>query len=235
MLVTRAADQAEETARRLRERGHVPVIAPLRRVERLLDRLEGPPPMRLVATSANAVRDVAIPAAWRDVPFLAVGEGTARAAREAGFARVSVAEGDARSAARHLLAQGVHPEPVLFLAGQPRKPDFEARLTEARQAFRIVETYRMVADASLPAEVIAGLREGRIEAVLHFSAESASAFLQALGMAGLVPAAVPVRHVALSGDVAAPLLAAGLSPAALRVAPQPSQQVLLELLGPAGV
>ncbi len=233
VLVTRAADQAEETAHRLRDLGHEPVIAPLRRVERLVERLDGPAPGRIVATSANAVLGIGFPEAWRACRFIAVGEMTATAARRAGFVDVAVAAGDARSAAALLLAGGVRPDPVLFLAGSPRKPDFETALAEAGQGVRLIETYRMAEHAALPAAVVEALRSGFIDAVLHFSAESAGAFLAALDRAGLPAAALHSRHIVLSADVAAPLRAAGIAQTAVAVARNPDQQALLDRLGPA--
>jgi uroporphyrinogen-III synthase len=232
VLVTRAADQAEETARRLRERGHVPVIAPLRRVERQIDALDGVAPGTIVVTSANALRDVAVPAQWLAAEVIAVGEATALAARQAGFLRVSAAGGDARAAASLLLAGGVSSEPVMFLAGTPRKPDFEAMLERAGQPVRVVEIYRMVEHAALPAAVLDELAEASLDAVLHFSAESAATFVKALALAGLPLAPSARRHVALSADAARPLVEAGLPPSALAVAPQPTQDALLDLLDP---
>lgn len=232
VLVTRAADQAEDTARRLREQGHVPVIAPLRRVERLVERLDGEAPARIVVTSANALRDIAVPPGWLAVPVIAVGEATAQAARDAGFPKVSAAGGDARSAASLLLAGGVSAEPVVFLAGSPRKPDFEAMLEAAGQAVRVVEIYRMIEDASLPAGILEEFTAGSLDVVLHFSAESATTFIKALAVAGLPLPALSPRHLALSADAARPLVEAGLSRAALLVARCPTQDALLDLLGP---
>ncbi|MCZ8184212.1 MAG: uroporphyrinogen-III synthase [Beijerinckiaceae bacterium] len=232
VLVTRAADQAEETARRLLERGHVPVIAPLRRVDRLVDKLDGAVPGRIVVTSANALKEIAIPPGWLAASVLAVGEATALAARSAGFTKVAAAGGDARSAASLLLEGGLSPEPVVFLAGSPRKPDFEAMLEAAGQAVRVVEIYRMVENTALPAAVLDEFAAGSLDAVLHFSAESAATFVKALALAGLPLGASATRHVALSEDAARPLIEAGLSRSAFLVAPCPTQEALLDLLGP---
>ncbi|MCZ8185030.1 MAG: uroporphyrinogen-III synthase [Beijerinckiaceae bacterium] len=232
VLVTRAADQAEDTARRLRERGHVPLIAPLRRVERLAGGLDGAAPARIVVTSANALRDVAVPAVWLAAEVIAVGEATARAARQAGFPRVQVAGGDARSAASLLLAGGVNPDPVVFLAGTPRKRDFEAMLDAAGQPILVVEIYRMVEHAALPAAVLDELIAGSVDAVLHFSSESATTYVKALALACHPLRLAGPRHLVLSADVARPLLQAGLAASALAVAPRPTQEALLDMLGP---
>lgn len=232
VLVTRAADQAEDTARRLRERGHVPVIAPLRRVERLVDRLECAAPGRIVVTSANALRAVAIPPDWLAATVIAVGEATALSARYAGFTKVAAAGGDARSAASMLLAGGLSAEPVVFLAGSPRKPDFEAILEASGQAVRVVEIYRMVEHVRLPAAILKEFESGSLDAVLHFSAESAATFVKALALAGLPLAPLAVWHLVLSGDVATPLVEAGLPHEKLVVAPCPKQEALLDLLDP---
>src|SRR4051794_41252334 len=73
--------------------------------------LDGPPldlegVQALLCTSANGVRATAARTTRRDLPVLAVGDATARAARDVGFAHVESAGGDveglARLAARRL-------------------------------------------------------------------------------------------------------------------------------------
>lgn len=231
VLVTRAEDQAEQTAARLRERGHVPVLAPLGIVMPLPCFLDGAVPACLAATSRNAFVGLAPPPDdWRGAPLVAVGSATAEAARALGFRRVEVADGDARSAARRVLALAPPGGLVTYLAGQPRKPDFELCLREAGQPLQVLETYRVDERAELPEPVIMALRHDQIEAILHFSAASARRCLDALMAAGFVSEGSSARHLALSADVASVLRAAGIPAARIRVAAYPDQDSLLALL-----
>src|SRR5580692_6053979 len=100
LLVTRPKDDAEETAARLRARGHTTLIAPLIEI-RFVDGpnipLEGV--QAILATSSNGVHALARRTSRRDVPLFAVGAQTAQAARDAGFSNVKTADGDARKLA----------------------------------------------------------------------------------------------------------------------------------------
>jgi uroporphyrinogen-III synthase len=233
VLVTRAADQAAETASLLMALGHQPIVAPLRHVERLVAKLDGPLPERIVVTSRNALAGVIVPSAWADIPLVAVGKATALAASTAGFTRVTAAAGDAHSVASIVLAQGLSTKPVLYLAGQPRKPHFEAMLDAAGQPVRVIETYRMVENQHFTEAVSQAVENGGLDAILHFSAESAVAFLVALGRAGSSVPSIAIRHVVLSEDVAQPLMAAGIPADQISIARQPEQRALLDALGPA--
>lgn len=228
VLVTRAEDQAEETARHLRDRGFEPLLAPLGAVVSLPVTLSGTPPACFVATSRNAFPALAIPEPWRSVPLVAVGDATAAAARAAGFGLVEVAAGDAASAARLVLARHAGPIPVLYLAGHPRKPDLEASLRAAGQACRVIETYHVTGSDDLPGEVVRRWRDGEVEYVLHFSAGSARRCIAALRKAELAVGAA--RHLALSAEIADCLRAAGIVAARIAVAASPVQESLLDLL-----
>lgn len=231
VLVTRAEDQAEQTAARLRGRGHEPLLAPLGIVTPVPCLLEGPAPACLAATSRNAFVGLVLPPdAWLDAPLVAVGGATAEAARAVGFRRVEVADGDARSAAQRVLAVAPPAGRVAYLAGQPRKPDFELCLREAGQPLTIYETYRVEDRAELPQPVVTALEQDQVEAILHFSAGSARRCLDALKAAGFAPEGGSARHLALSADVASVLQAAGIPAARIRVADHPDQDRLLALL-----
>src|ERR687884_298013 len=111
LLVTRPEPDVTATAQALRARGHDAVVEPMLRIEPL----ETPiPPGRyqaVVSTSANGVRALTGRpelAVLLDLPFLAVGPATAAAARDAGFRRVRMAEGDAAALGR-LAAGGPQP------------------------------------------------------------------------------------------------------------------------------
>ncbi len=92
--VTRARPGAEATAQRVHDVGLRPFVSPLLEVA---DRPVGADLAGVAAlafTSANAVRAFEVDPAHRSLPVFAVGDATARAAREAGFSNVHVGAGD---------------------------------------------------------------------------------------------------------------------------------------------
>jgi uroporphyrinogen-III synthase len=94
VLVTRPEPGAAETASRLRVLGFAPMLAPMLAIAKLPAHL--PPPERLggiLLTSGNAVG--AFPPGYHHLPVWTVGRATAARAREAGFATVTSADGDA--------------------------------------------------------------------------------------------------------------------------------------------
>ena len=97
VLVTRPAEDAENLLRALEARGHQALLAPLLTIAPNKDP-PGPPELTgvqaLLFTSANGVRAFAGLSDWRDLPVFTVGDASAAAARQAGFARVEGAGGE---------------------------------------------------------------------------------------------------------------------------------------------
>src|SRR5690348_13331331 len=100
-LVTRPEADAQALAEALAARGVEPVIEPLLQIgfrEGAAPDLAGA--QALLFTSANGARACAAASPRRDLPVLAVGDATARAARELGYVRVESAGGDVEDLAR---------------------------------------------------------------------------------------------------------------------------------------
>jgi uroporphyrinogen-III synthase len=70
---------------------------------------------------------------------------------------------------------------------------------------------------------------GAIDAVLHYSARTATAFMAAAARAGLSDRVIGIRHLCLSAQVAATLKAAGV--ASPGVAAVPNEDALLACVG----
>lgn len=176
LLVTRAEPDASDTARLIAELGGEAVLLTTRREVAIVE----PAPVRpdlLIATSPRAFRlGEAIPADWFGLPCLVVGGVTGEAARQAGFSDIRMAGGEAASLAP-LLAPfaGKH---AIYLAGEPRRPELESDARAAGLILGLWRRYRMEEGAS-PEEVEAKLA-GRIDAVLHFSRESAASLARAV-------------------------------------------------------
>src|SRR5215510_1502529 len=95
VLITRPGDDGARLADLLRSMGHDPLFEPLLTIRQL----DGPPldlsgVQAILATSANGVRAIASRNTERQIALYAVGDATARSAKEAGFLDISSAAGD---------------------------------------------------------------------------------------------------------------------------------------------
>src|SRR3954452_18262898 len=107
ILVTRPQPDSETTAAALRAKGFAVLQAPMLRFEPLAfhddaDARYG----AVIVSSANAIRAIEAHLTRRllALPLFAVGERTAEAARDAGFADVAVADGNAAALRELILA-----------------------------------------------------------------------------------------------------------------------------------
>lgn len=215
VLVTRPMPAAERTAAELTKRGHQPVLLPLMRAEHRTDTLR-PAPLpgasALAVTSAEALRALAeLPPQERQpylaLPLFAVGEATKAQARSLGFDRIETGAGDGAALARHLLGSPEidAAEPILYLAGNPRSPEFEQTLADASRRLKVIECYRMVTIKREPEDLARALAFP-LDCVLLYSSETARQFA-ALAKAGGFPAdrVKSLRFLCLSHKIAAAL------------------------------
>ncbi|UWU92832.1 uroporphyrinogen-III synthase [Bradyrhizobium sp. CB1015] len=220
ILVTRPYPDNEATADNLRARGHAVLLAPALKLEPVAFHGESDVSYDAVlVTSANAIRAVAPQSpdlGLLQLPLFAVGEHTAAAAREAGFAEVIVAGGDAASLHDKVMQSTrdkvlKKKSTLLYLAGADLSRDLGGEL--GAEGFRVVTqtTYRMAPVKHLPREVCEGFAVHGIEAVLHYSRRSARAFLDAARDEGVEISALAIPHCCLSETVAGVLREAGAS------------------------
>ena len=229
-LITRPEPGAAATAARVAALGWHPVLAPAL----VLTSLPMPPvPAARAALVASAAAIPALAAACPPgLPVLAVGEGTAEAARAAGFAEVLAAGGDAESLAALAVARLAPAEgPLLLAAGRGYGDDLAASLVA--RGFDVIrrDAYLAAEATELPAAARAALVAGLVRTALFLSPRSARTAVSLLRSAGLCGAATAIRAVALSGRVARALH--GPPWGGLDVASRPDQETLLGLLGPA--
>ncbi len=220
VLVTRPEPGASDTARRLTERGHRPVLAPLLGIVPRAPRLPVHAQAVLV-TSGNSL-SAAVP----DLPVFAVGDATAARARALGLSRVISAGRDAVALA-HLVTDRCDPGagPLLLLSGAGQGLNLAAALRGV--GFRVIRrvTYATAAADVLPPHAAAMLRTGGGHA-LFFSPQTARVFVRLLAAS---PAPVDSTvAIAISRATAAAL--APLPWAGIRVASHPNQDAMLALL-----
>lgn len=176
VLVTRPEPAASRTAQRLRHVGHEPVVLPLSRIVPIPARASGAADA-VAATSANAIRHAArsIIEPLVLLPLFAVGEATAAAAREAGFADIRTGATDAAALAGFAGASLPPGARIVYLCGRVRKPDFERSAAAMALVVETSETYDTIEIGPDEAELDRVAAAGRIDAVLVYSPNAARA------------------------------------------------------------
>lgn len=231
VLVTRAEPEAGRTAAVLAARGHQTLVAPLVAPRPLAPDLDLTGCAAIVVTSPRTI--AMMPDGWRtalrSLPAFAVGDRTAEALRDDGFADVRSAVGDIVALA-DLIRQARLPAGAVLLhpGGEDRAGDLAAMLAGCGLTVVSPIVYRMVAANALPETARDALAAGAIDAILHYSPRSARIFADLVGAAHLAEAARRPLHACLSPAVAAALepLAAPRVVAAVR----PDEVSLLDVL-----
>lgn len=229
LLLTRPEEDAGDLANALRDIGVDSVIAPLLRIENIpgpaleLDGVQG-----FLLTSANGARALAARTAQRNLPVHAVGDATARAARDLGFETVSSAGGDVDDLARLVLA---HCRPdagdLLHAAGSVVAGDLAALLAAGGFEIRREMLYESTPVTALPAVAESALRDDTLDGVVLYSPRTARAFDQLVTAAGLGESLKRLRLFALSDNVDR---ASRTAWGARSVAGHPDQQALLDIV-----
>lgn len=234
LLLTRPAADSRRFAARLARCKVACEIAPLLEIHH-----RPPTPLpdgiqAVLLTSANGARALAAMNAMtktkrRDLRLLAVGEATAAAARQAGFAAVEAAGGDVhRLAALAACRLDAAAGPLLHIAGSALAGDLAGAL-EAR-GFRVER--RIGYDARpvrrLPPTARAGLRAGRLMGAAFFSPRTAAAFVRLSREAGLEEETAPLRAFCLSRAVAE--AAEAMPWSGIEVAAEPQAEALARLV-----
>ncbi|ATQ67578.1 MULTISPECIES: uroporphyrinogen-III synthase [Methylosinus] len=226
VLVTRARDDAERTAEKLRRLGHEPILAPVTEIVATGAAIPRESFDAVLATSARALRHAGEDVeTLRDVPLYVVGARTAEAARARGL-HVEASASDVAGLIALLRERFPTPRRFLYLAGRDRKDALEEFLRSCGHETRVVEIYHAQETAALPADALAAMACGEIDVVLHYSARSAALFL-ALTQGRVEARRIEaVAHLALSADVARVLRGAGCTH--VRVASSPNEDSLLQ-------
>jgi len=215
--ITRAKPGAARTAARLRDMGFEPIVAPLLTIENLTPPVPYLAPFAALAfTSVNGVSAFVALTPRRNLPVFAVGDATAQAAHDAGFADVRSASGDLRDLAR-LIASAIANAAVLVPQAETPAGDFTAALTTA--GARNVSVHSLTVYRAIETSVAA---PALFDAVLIHSPRAGKA-LAKLGHEALANAVL----ACISPAAAAPLIALGLTPV---VAKSPDETSLLTIL-----
>lgn len=199
VIVTRPEFSAHRTARRLEKLGHQVLILPL--LEPLHDPLAAEQGLRLphaaiAVTSAEAIRAMQLLgralAVHLRTPLFSVGKATSNAASEAGFQTVVTSIGGGvelgEAINERFTIYGRPAEPVLYIAGDPRTPNFEERLAALGIRHVTACGYRMRAASYDQGYLHSMLVAEPLDAVLLYSRETAEHFFR-------LPVFTDNRHV----------------------------------------
>lgn len=227
VLVTRPAPDNETTAEALAARGIEALLAPMLVYQPLPFRDDEARYRGVILTSANAVRAIAAqPMLQRlqGLPAFAVGARTAQAARDAGFADVRAAEGDA-VALRELIAvdAAMKRHTLLYLSASDVSRDLAGELGLRGVKVASLPVYRMAALDDFPQAVRDAFAQDAVQAVLHYSRRSAIAFIGAARRTGFEISALALPQLCLSEPIAAVLREAGASRTIVAGAPKETE------------
>jgi uroporphyrinogen-III synthase len=218
--ITRAQPGAEATAAKVAALGFTPIVDPLLEVAPIAASIALAGATALAFTSANGVQAFSRLCGSRALPVFTVGRATALAAREAGFARVSSADGDVEDLACLIVA--AQPGSVLWAGAREPAGDLVAALTHAGVAARGVAVYETV--DRTPSEATLALLDRPLAVLLHSprAARGLADILRRRPAQGL-------RALCLSEAVAAPLDPL-VERGSVARAPRPDETALLALL-----
>ncbi|GLS20908.1 uroporphyrinogen III methyltransferase [Labrys miyagiensis] len=230
VLVTRPIEEARQTVLALEQRGHRALIDPMLEIVFRADPLPAGPFDVLIVTSGNALaalRQRREFEALAATPLVAVGRRTGAAARAMGFAEVETLGRDVTSLVAHVRERWREPRRALYLAGADRSGDLATDLAAFDHDVTLSVVYEAHQAVQFRPETASAFAAGAVDAVLHYSARTADAFIAcAGGEAGM--ARLDVRHLCLSRKVAEVLRRAGAARVAF--AARPEEDALLALI-----
>ena len=234
VLITRPLDDAVALAEKLKARGIDSLTNSL-----LAVRYEDGPPVdldraqALLFTSANGVRAFVRRNDDRTLDVLTVGDATARAAKEAGFARVQSASGDVAALAELVLhTRDPGNGALLHVAGSRVAGDLEGMLTREGFTYRRVVLYGAETATDLAPATVAAFHDGDIAGVLLYSPRTATTFAALAERAGIGRAVGAVTAYCLSAAVAEK--ARALNWQSIRISPRPEEAALLDMVAEDG-
>lgn len=231
VLITRPEREATTLATALAQRGHVPVIAPLFRLEILHPPADFATDLSgcqaILLSSANGARALAEASEQRGKPILAVGDTTASTAEGLGFASVTSAAGDGQALAE-LARTRLDPKagPLLHVSGVDIAQDFAAALAPDGFEVRRVALYEAREETTLPDSARAAIEARALDAAMFFSPRASDLFARLVQEAGLSASLSNVTAIAISPAALQPLSALPFK--ATVAAARPTRQSVLD-------
>lgn len=202
ILITRAREQGEQTARELRERGYLTLVDPVFETRRVPFSLPRPEELQAVLlTSANAA--YALGRELAGLPVFTVGRGTARAVRQRGAMDVRAARGDWQSLVERIREE-LDPRAgtLLHLSGREVRGDLVGELRQLGFTCERLVVYETVPREEIGSRTRHALSRRAVGAVLLYSPRTAATFARLIRDGGLEAGLDGVLCVCLSEAVA---------------------------------
>lgn len=232
ILLTRPILSVEATKTKLVALGHTVECAPVLEIVALPQQISQHANSIAVFTSHNAVRALEeISPGWLSGfagHVFAVGEKTAKAVTNAGFSNVQVGGGDVAGLTEFIaITMGQERPQVFFPRGKHVKGELASKLNE--YGFEVVSQilYEARPAKSLPESVISGLKGGKFDRVLFYSARTATIFI-GLAQNAKIDRLDKVVAVALSAAIADDLK--GINWADIKIADEKTETSLISAL-----
>ena len=206
VIITRAATDAQATAQQVADLGCIPVVVP---------------------HSTRLGLPVIIPDQHlMQVPMFCVGDATATLARHTGFATVFSAAADVTALINLVRDRLNHGQSLLYLTGDPRKPDIEQALSDTMRLTTLT-TYRMQTIAAFPQEALAQLDDPH-PVWLHYSQQSVERAAMLVAASQQPDLFSRARHLLISPALQSSVKAGG--GIHVTISAQPNQQAMLDSL-----
>jgi len=230
ILLTRPQPDSEILAKRLRALGHDSQIEPLFVIDFFTSKaiaLDGV--QALLITSANGIEAFARNSPDRELAVCAVGNATARKARNLGFMRVESANGDVSDLAR-LVNEKLDPTAgiLLHIAGSDVAGDLAAELGQAGFIYRRQVLYDARQQTELSSKTIDAISTNDIDAVLLYSPRTAKTLIKLVKQTALQDKTTEIVAYCLSPAVAKAL--DELPWKQCRIASEPTEEALIALI-----
>ncbi len=235
VLITRPVEDVAETIRLVAAMGFEAMHAPALEICDTDDPLPDiAVAAGLIFSSARAVRALMrrCPAeVWLSRTVFAVGDHTAQTARDSGFVDVRSAGGNMADLAG-LIRESCPPCTLIHCSGADIRDDPAALLpVEEGWHVRRVVLYRALPVGHIPDQVSGTLRQGRIRAILFYSARSAESFLSALVKSQPQVSCDTAKALCLAPPVVDSVQKFNLSWDGVCVSKTPDQAGMMALLG----
>ncbi|MGI9372815.1 MAG: uroporphyrinogen-III synthase [Hyphomicrobiales bacterium] len=207
IIITRPPEDAKATITQLNTIGHEGILAPLLEIAAVKStHLPDEKWQAILVSSANGVRALESLDFAEDLkkfPLLAVGDASAKIAKDAGFQRVASANGDLNALVEKA-SETLKPAdgPLLYLSGKVVSGDLKTQLELRGFIVHRLELYEANAALKMPDAAAQALANHDADGVALFSRRSAKIWLSFLPMPGFLEAATELTHFCLSQAVA---------------------------------
>lgn len=203
IVIARTADDSEELEQFIRAQGYKPLVEPILSVEYLdVDLPEIKGDEALIFTSANAVRGWAQKTPVRSNPMYTVGRNTADEAMQQGFTNIETAAGTAED----LLELVKNPLKTalisaIYVRGEQISQDLVRVLGQKGINCREITVYRTNPAENLSVNLLRGLDDREIAAIMFFSSRGAQVFAELVEQYGRENRVKPIKALCISEAV----------------------------------